>query len=432
MLDGSLINGAVPVVLAGAGAAGLLMLVAGRGLRWWLRVVMPLMGVSGALVAAGVVILAVLRPFPDAQPAVVWWAVAAAVVAVGLAVTRWRRTRGPVRRVGVVLAAALVVAAGANQVNQHFGQYPTVRSALGMAPPDQLAFSAVTASAAALVAARPGQPLARVWRAPAGIGSTGVVAQVVIPGRVSGFAARPGWVYLPPAYLVSPRARLPVLVLLSGQPGSPGDWLGGGRIAAMMDRFAAAHGGLAPVVVIADWLGAALHNTLCLDSRLGHAQTYLSVDVPAWVQTHLQVDPDPRSWAVAGSSAGGTCALQLAVNAPTVYPTFIDLSGQSEPTLGDRRRTVAAAFGGDTAAFTRVNPLDVLAAREFPATAGTIIAGASDATYRPEAIVAARAARAAGMHIEYRELPGGHSWQVWGPGLASALPWLATRTGLTP
>ena len=34
---------------------------------------------------------------------------------------------------------------------------------------------------------------------------------------------------IPPAYLASPRAQLPVLVLLSGQPGTPRDWLDGGR-----------------------------------------------------------------------------------------------------------------------------------------------------------------------------------------------------------
>jgi hypothetical protein len=54
--------------------------------------------------------------------------------------------------------------------------------------------------------------------------------------------------YLPPAYLGSVRARLPVLVLIPGQPGGPEDWLLAGRLAAVMDAFAAAHDGLAPVV----------------------------------------------------------------------------------------------------------------------------------------------------------------------------------------
>lgn len=200
----------------------------------------------------------------------------------------------------------------------------------------------------------------------------------------------------------------------------------------MLDRFAATHAGLAPVVVMPDWLGAPLTNTLCLDSRLGNVQTYLTVDVPAWVRAFLQVDPDPSSWAVGGLSAGGTCSLQLAVNAPQVYPTFIDLSGQSEPTLGDRAGTVAAAFGGDPAAFAAVNPLDVLAARSFPGSAGQVIVGAADAAYRGQAMQVADAGRRAGMQIDYRELPGGHDWRVWSAGLESSLPWLATRIHLTP
>lgn len=54
--------------------------------------------------------------------------------------------------------------------------------------------------------------------------ATGEVSKVAIPGAVSGFAAREAEVYLPPAYLSTPRARLPVLVLLAGQPASPTDW----------------------------------------------------------------------------------------------------------------------------------------------------------------------------------------------------------------
>jgi S-formylglutathione hydrolase FrmB len=199
-----------------------------------------------------------------------------------------------------------------------------------------------------------------------------------------------------------------------------------------MNRFAAAHAGLAPVVVVADPLGSQLGQTLCVDSKAGHAYTYLSVDVPAWIRAHLQVNPDPRQWAIGGYSAGGTCALQLAVNAPTVYPTFLDISGQDEPTLGTRSRTVAELFAGDAAAFKRVNPLDVLATRRFPEIAGLIVAGRDDAVYRPQAHTVLAAAQSAGMKVEYLELPGGHSWHVWAGGLEHGLPWVATRMGLTP
>jgi signal transduction histidine kinase len=78
------------------------------------------------------------------------------------------------------------------------------------------------------------------------------------------------------------------------------------------------------------------------------------------------VNPNTATWAIGGVSNGGTCSLQMAVTAPDVYRTFLDISGEAEPTLGGHADTVAATFGGDEAAFAAVNPLDVLAARSFP------------------------------------------------------------------
>jgi S-formylglutathione hydrolase FrmB len=197
-----------------------------------------------------------------------------------------------------------------------------------------------------------------------------------------------------------------------------------------MNRFAAAHAGLAPVVVVADPLGTELGRTLCVDSRSGNAFTYLTVDVPAWIRANLQVDTAAEHWVVGGLSAGGTCALQLAVNAPAVYPTFLDISGQEEPTVGSRARTVAELFDGDPAAFRRVNPLDVLATRRLPGSAGFIVAGRDDSVYRPQARKVLAAAQAAGVDVHFLELPGGHSWRVWASGLEQALPWMAVRTNL--
>jgi S-formylglutathione hydrolase FrmB len=316
-------------------------------------------------------------------------------------------------------------------MNVVYREYPTLRTALGLPAVDEIPFTQVPLREQ-VIAARSGLPLSAIWRPPAGMPAAGVVAEVTIPATVSGFAARPAWLYLPPSYLARPRAQLPVLVLLSGQPGSPDDWLNGGRLAERMDAFAAAHDGLAPVVVMPDHLGDPLNNPLCMDSRLGNVATYLSVDVPAWIRGTLQVDPDPSGWAIGGFSNGGTCSLQMAVNAPQVYPTFVDISGEAEPTLGDHAATVRAAFGGDEAAFAAVNPLDVLARATFPGTAGFLVAGEQDTEYGPQAQRVFAACKAAGMDVRLDVKPGGHTFEVWGPGLEDALPWLATRLGMTP
>jgi S-formylglutathione hydrolase FrmB len=120
---------------------------------------------------------------------------------------------------------------------------------------------------------------------------------------------------------------------------------------------------------------------LCLDSRLGDAQTYLTVDVPNWITSHLQVRPPDRGWAIAGLSHGGTCAIQLSTQAPRLYPFFVDISGQIEPTLGSRQLTISRAFGGDAAAFARADPIVVLAHTRFPHSAGVFVAGANDRVY---------------------------------------------------
>jgi S-formylglutathione hydrolase FrmB len=432
VLNWSLVSGALPAMLTAVGVVAFaFLLLARRDRGWFTRSVPVAVLVASAAVGGVAVLLALWHPFPEPLPVVFWYALEAGLVGVALAIAAARRS-GWLRRIGSVLAVLMVLAASVNQVNVHFGQYPTMSSAIGLQPVNQVDFSRLPPPSPDAVAATPGQPLSAAWRPPDGMPATGVVSEVVIPAGTSHFAARPSWVYLPPAYLASPRAVLPVLVLLSGQPGSPRDWIDGGGLATVMDRYAATHAGLSPVVVMPDMLGAQLANPLCMDSRLGNVQTYLTVDVPAWIRATLQVQTDPSGWAVGGYSAGGTCALQLAVNSPQVYPAFLDISGQDEPTLGDRTRTVDSAFGGNAAAFAAVNPMDVLATRRFTATAGAIVAGDHDSTYRPQADHVANQCRRAGMAVDYRQLPGGHDWRVWRPGLETTLPWLAAHLHLTP
>lgn len=436
MLDVSLIRGPVPVVVLTAGLAALIVLVVRRGRRWWTRAV-PLAVLAGALAAALVALIVdvLWRPFPDPLPRVALLWTGLAVAASVLAVARIRSAPRPYRVAACLLpVVALVVLTGLSQANQLYDAYPTLRTALGLPPPQQVPFSRIAPPTSALVTAAPGRPLVDGWTAPPGMPTAGVVSEVPIPGARSGFSARPAWVYLPPAYLSTPRAQLPVLVLVAGQPGSPRDWLDGGSLVETMDAFAAAHAGLAPVVVVPDPLGSQLGQSLCVDSPRGRAFTYLTVDVPAWIRSTLQVDDDPAHWAVGGASAGGTCALQLAVNAPSVYPTVLDFSGQAAPTVGSQQQTVADFFGGNAAAYRRVNPLDVLASGRVRAgaLAAAVVVGQDDTRYGPDARQVRDALAAAGMDVRYLELPGGHSWQVWAEGLHRLLPFVAARGGLVP
>jgi S-formylglutathione hydrolase FrmB len=346
-----------------------------------------------------------------------------------LAIARQPLMRTWPRRAAAIAAGVLVLATAANQVNDYFQAYPTLRAVLApwLDPKPALTRTANITE----VVARPGQTLESIWHPPRGMPKTGAVYQVTIPGVRSGFPARPGYLYLPPAYLATPRPQLPVLALLAGQPGSPRAWLDSGPLQAVMDTFAARHHGLAPVVVMPDDLGTAFANPLCIDSRLGNAQTYLTVDVPNWITSHLQVRPPERGWAIAGLSDGGTCAIQLSTQAPRLYAVFVDISGQSEPTLGNRQLTISRAFGGDAAAFARVDPIVVLAHTRFPHSAGVFVAGANDRTYTLQQRTMYLAAVHAGMKVTFMELPGGHGWQVWRAGLERNVAWLASQLGIT-
>ncbi|MPQ96752.1 esterase [Modestobacter sp. I12A-02628] len=429
----SLVRGVLPAVLLAGMVTGLLVLLAGhRDRRWWLRRVPVALLVAALLLAGAQVWLVVDEPFPDALPWTVPLWVGLGLLAVSLAVVGWPGQRWW-RRGVAVLAVGVVVLGSANQVNRVYGSFSTVASALQLAPSSELSVDEVVdrTGAADAPTGSPGAPLEQVWQPPADMPAQGGVSEVTIPGTTSGFTARDAWVYVPPAYLTADPPALPVLVLLGGQPGGPRDWIDGGALVQRMDDFAAAHHGLAPVVVMPDDLGAETANPLCLDSRLGKADTYLAVDVPAWITSHLHVDDDRAHWGVGGLSYGGTCALQLGVGHPDVYPSIVDVSGQEGPTLGDRDRTVQAAFGGDSAAFDAATPLVRLATRPLPGSAAFVTVGSDDTDYRPQAMVVRDALSKAGVAVTYQELPGGHSWAVWGPSLTAALPWFATRAELT-
>lgn len=427
-LDWPLTHGPVPYAVLAAGGSALVLLALSRGRRWNSRE-LPCAVLLGAALTA-LVQVAVddwWQPFPEGLPhRVTAWI---GVALFGLCLAGFRMPRRPWRgRAVAALAASVVVLMTSSQINRQFDQYPTPRMLL--APWLSHTAPLSTANAATTLTAPPDKPLADVWQPPADLPAKGTLSTVSIPGTRSGFKTRNGFVYLPPAYQASPRPLLPVLVLLPGQPGAPEDWVNTGSLQDMMDGFAAANHGLAPIVVVADPTGSPWVNQLCMDSRLAKAQTYLAEDVPAWIHATLQTAAGRQSWAVAGLSFGGTCSLQLALNAPDVYGSFIDISGQEEPTLGSHGKSVGDAFGGDEAAFNAHDPRHLLAGRNFPDTAGIFVVGASDPDYRPQQEKMFAAAKQAGLAVDFQLKPGSHDWNVFRAGINDNLPWLARRTGL--
>lgn len=373
-------------------------------------------------------------PVADGIDAFVFvWVALALVLLTQVAVGPWRPRPGrwALRSACALGVGGLALTLG---INAHYATYES----LGVLTGSNVTWTDWDAARPA--PARSVVPVAQ-WRAPAGLPEQGTVSTVPLPAADPGYAPRDAVVYLPPAYRADPRPALPVVVLMAGVPGSPADWAGPGRMGETLDAFAAEHGGVAPVVVSVDPLGGSLTNPLCSDGEHGDVAAYLARDVPAWITQTLQVDPDRGHWTVGGISNGATCALQTAARTPKAYGSVLVMSGELHPDLGGEEKTLTEGFGGDRAAFEANDPLTLFSraqAGEGPGAggaygrvAGVVSVGDAD-TYVglpvPQELV--DAGRAAGMDLELRVYPGGHTWTVWSRAFADQLPWVAERAGL--
>jgi enterochelin esterase-like enzyme len=348
-----------------------------------------------------------------------WVAAAFAVIAIAVA-AGVRRTPGRNRGRRVLGAVTVVMAlcAGSLGVNADFGQYTTIGSLsdTSVAPPLPSSLLAEQHLGAPGQSVDPGHRARSLWKDAVSIGmpSHGIVGSVTIPATVSHFAARGAYVYLPPAALVPHPVALPVLIMLSGQPGSPSNVIESGQIATIFDAFAATHDGLAPIVVAPDQLGAPDRNPMCVDGALGASASYLTVDVPNWIRTHLTVESSPAAWAIGGFSQGGTCSIQLGAAHPDLFSAIVDVSGQIAPKNGGRSQTIALGFGGDASAYHAGLPESILAANApYHRMVAVFGVGQLDSRYGPVARLMTAAATRAGIHATEAISPGtGHDWHT--------------------
>jgi enterochelin esterase-like enzyme len=164
----------------------------------------------------------------------------------------------------------------------------------------------------------------------------GQVLQGVFPGTV-----RPGLVYLPPAF--DPARRYPVVYLLHGLPGSPSEYLEGTGFLATADE--GIHGGaLRPFIAVAPAAGPRPQYD---GEWAGPWETALVDDVVPWVDTHLPTLAVPGGRTIAGLSAGGFGAVDMALRHPRLFGRVEAWSGYFTPLrdgpFRDAPRAVLAA-----------------------------------------------------------------------------------------
>lgn len=420
-------EGPVPVTVF-ALAVTLLAILAVR--RWRTRpLVWALAGAAaGAVIGYGTYRLVnATNVFGDAVPPFVWHWTAAAFAAVGFALggmvgaRTWRRV---LAGVGVVV----FVVAGVVGVNMRFGINPTPGSLLGVADSIDLPTDAGGAGSTAA----PAQPLYTTWQAPAGMPAVGSRGSQEIPATASGFDARPAGIYLPPAALVPGAPALPLVIMMMGHPGAPDPTV----ISNVLDGFAAQHDGLAPIVIVADQLGAAVNDTACADSAAyGKARTYITVDVVDWAKKNLHIIDDPAYWTIAGYSNGGGCAATFGAQSPQLWKNILSVSG--EPFGGSEQvaNVTKTIYGGSAAAFEASKPVNIMAAAAPGTYAGMtaiFTAGAQDPAYISAADTVAAQARAVGITVVRYDVPGaGHVGDALTGGLAEGFTVLYPVLGLS-
>ncbi|MDR3032258.1 MAG: hypothetical protein LBV78_03985, partial [Kitasatospora sp.] len=163
-------------------------------------------------------------------------------------------------------------------------------------------------------------------------------------------------------------------------------------------------------------------------------EDHLVKDVPPYIAKTFGSAAGPHSWAVAGWSMGGTCAVDLAVLHPDVFGHFVGISGDLGPNLGSKQATINDLYGGNAAAWDAHDPLTVLGRAKKDTYRGSsgyfLVGGEEGGKHLENAQALDRAARAAGLETKVEVHPGKHDWQFGTAGFKLALPWLAQRTGL--
>lgn len=260
---------------------------------------------------------------------------------------RWKRAIAVVATVVALFGTCL-------HVDAIYEEFPTVGSLFGYTGYARLSAGSVRKGAMSVAE---WDELAAKGRTPAAP-KVGRIYEVHIPNTQSGFEVRNAMVYLPPAALSARPPKLPVMELMAGQPGSPGRFFQASHIKGMLDRYAAKHNGLAPIVISPDQNGSNSHNSLCADTSQGKAETYLTRDVVAWAKKTLPISNQP--WAIGGFSQGGTCATQLGPRHAKQYSMIMAVGGELQPTAGSVDSMVANYFNGDKAAYEQQIPANAI------------------------------------------------------------------------
>lgn len=426
-----------------------------RNRRWLIELVVVAGAATLTVWALAVVFVDGSKVLDPAPPLKVYAWLAASVFVLYAVALGWRSASRRQRMLGVP-AVLLAVFLAAGQVNRYYGYYPTLDALLGRRFAHEVTLRdlrasgylghayryrhgvpvahRVTGGGTAAVLSRPvaheataREHLVARHNVPRGTAPSdaGRLVSVPIPGPMSGFRARNAWVYLPPVWFGTHRPRLPVIVLLNGTPGSPIEWFRNAQAHQFADAYARAHGGWSPILVAVDENGGFVKDTECVDRPGARADTYVSVDVPAFVQRTFDTATSPGQWALEGLSEGGTCALTVALRHPDRFGAFVDLAGEARPSVGSD--DLVALYGGSTAKARTYDPASLFGARRYPNLGAWFEVGRQDGRYVRVNRSLYEQAVASGADARLVEPSGAHTFWVFRAGFRDSWGWLVAR-----
>jgi hypothetical protein len=416
----SIVSGWFPVVVVTVAIVSTVLAVGWWDGAWKMQLAL---GLPISLALTGLVALAIhlFNLVPDAFPNTfylwVWLMMFSLVVAVlGFTKAHWAL------RTFSVLAIVFCVIAAFTVVNETYGYWPTLDRLFGKEAANFVDLPELNA-------------IRTQVRDSGHLSDHGDTIEIHIPNPVSKFPASDAFVWLPPVWFHTPEPSLPVIELIAGVPGTSADWTRAGFADTTSTDFAELHGGVSPILVMPDANGPA-GDTECANSVHGQAETYLTKDVPTFMRNEFDAATGPHSFAVAGLSAGGTCAITLSLRNPSLFPIFGDYSGYTSPTFGndDEQDTITALYGGSQANYEAHNPVHLLAVNQYPTISGWFEVGQQDQpSYGMDLQLHKLAVNKAHLAQSCLLTPdGAHNFQFWSMAFQDSLPWLSWKLGLTP
>lgn len=347
---------------------------------------------------------------------------------IGFAVTAVVLSKG-LKRLIAIISIILTLLSTTLRVDMVYGEFTNLGSIFGMSNFPKLELSKETLAKASI---KEWHRLAREHKLPK-LPEKGIIRSANIPNTLSNFKARTANLYLPPAALVKNPPKLPVMIMLAGQPGSPNHFFAASNISSMLDDYAKHHNGLAPIVVSPDQNGDSMNNSLCADTHVyGKAETYLTRDVPNWIRKHLPVSNDSSMWLIGGFSQGGTCATQLAPSHPHLFSVIYSAGGELEPTYKNRQETIKRYFDGNSASYEKHVPSKIMRKHAPLKQDYYAIAGSWDPKSQANQATIAISAHQSGMNVLTMIAQGyGHDWHTVQTGLRVVIDRFCKKTGIS-